>query len=64
MIYVERATQRAILLGHKGERMKKVGTEARLEMEKFFAKKIFLEQYIKVEPDWRQKKAKVEGFGY
>ncbi|NBA86556.1 GTPase Era [Emticicia sp. CRIBPO] len=63
-IYVERATQRAILLGHKGERMKKVGTEARLEMEKFFAKKIFLEQYIKVEPDWRQKKAKVEGFGY
>lgn len=63
-IYVERATQRAILLGHKGERIKKVGTEARLEMEKFFGKKIFLEQYIKVEPDWRQKKAKLQGFGY
>ncbi len=63
-IYVERATQRAILLGHKGERIKKVGMEARLDMEQFFAKKIFLEQYIKVEPDWRQKKAKVEGFGY
>jgi GTP-binding protein Era len=63
-IYVERATQRAILLGHKGERIKKVGTEARLEMEKFFGKKIFLEQYIKVEPDWRMQKAKLSGFGY
>lgn len=63
-IYVERATQRAILLGHKGERIKKVGTDARLEMEKFFGKKVFLEQYIKVEPDWRQQKAKLMGFGY
>ncbi len=63
-IYVERPTQRAILLGHKGERIKKVGTEAREEMEKFFGKKVFLEQYIKVEPDWRQKKAKLLGFGY
>jgi GTPase len=63
-IYVERATQRAILLGHKGERIKKVGIEARLEMEKFFQKKIFLETYIKVEPDWRMKKAKLEQFGY
>lgn len=63
-IYVERVSQRAILLGHKGERIKKVGTEARLEMEKFFGKKIFLEQYIKVEPDWRQKKQKIERFGY
>ena len=63
-IFVERATQRAILLGHKGERMKKVGTEARLEMEKFFGKKVFLEQYIKVEPDWRMQKAKLHGFGY
>lgn len=63
-IYVERSTQRAILLGHKGERIKKVGIEAREEMEKFFGKKVFLEQYIKVEPDWRQKKAKLMGFGY
>jgi GTPase len=63
-IYVERATQRAILLGHKGERIKIVGIEARKEMEVFFGKKIFLEQYIKVEPDWRQKKQKLEGFGY
>lgn len=63
-IYVERATQRAILLGHKGERIKKVGIEARLEMEKFFEKKVFLEQYIKVEPDWRMKRLKLERFGY
>jgi GTP-binding protein Era len=63
-IYVERATQRAILLGHKGERIKIVGTEARKEMEQFFGKKVFLEQYIKVEPDWRQQKTKLERFGY
>jgi GTP-binding protein Era len=63
-IYVERTTQRAILLGHKGERIKKVGIEARQEMEKFFGKKIFLEQYIKVEPDWRNKRQKLERFGY
>ena len=63
-IYVERATQRAILLGHKGERIKKVGIEARKDMEQFFGKKVFLEQYIKVEPDWRQQKAKLERFGY
>ncbi len=63
-IYVERTTQRAILLGHKGERIKKLGIDARQEMEKFFGKKIFLEQYIKVEPDWRNKKQKLERFGY
>ncbi len=63
-IYVERTTQRAIMLGHKGERIKKLGTEAREEMEKFFGKRIFLEQYIKVEPDWRNKKQKLERFGY
>ena len=63
-VYVERTTQRAILLGHKGERIKKVGIEARQEMERFFGKKIFLEQYIKVEPDWRNKRNKLEKFGY
>lgn len=63
-INVERKSQRAILLGHKGERIKKVGTEARLDMEKFFGKKIFLEQHINVEPDWRKKSAKLKGFGY
>lgn len=63
-IYVERSSQRAILLGHKGERIKKVGTEAREGMEEFFEKKVFLQQYIKVEPDWRLKRDKVKRFGY
>jgi GTP-binding protein Era len=63
-IYVERPSQRAILLGHKGERLKKVGTEAREGMEAFFEKKIFLQQYIKVEPDWRLKRDKIKRFGY
>jgi GTP-binding protein Era len=63
-IYVERVTQRAILIGHKGESIKKVGTEAREAMEKFFGKKVFLEQFIKVEPDWRQKAQKLKSFGY
>jgi GTPase len=63
-IYVERTSQRAILLGHKGERIKKVGIEAREEMQQFFGKKVFLEQHIKVEPDWRNKMNKLEQFGY
>ncbi len=63
-IYVERITQRAILIGHKGESIKKVGTQAREEMEQFFGKKVFLEQFIKVEPDWRQKAQKLKQFGY
>lgn len=64
VINVERKSQRAILLGHKGERIKKVGMEARLDMETFFGKKVFLEQFIKVEPDWRKKTNKLKGFGY
>ncbi len=64
VINVERKSQRAILLGFKGERIKKVGTEARLDMEQFFGKKVFLEQFIKVEPDWRKNAGKLKGFGY
>ncbi len=63
-IYVERVTQRAILIGHKGESIKKVGIQAREAMEKFFGKKVFLEQFIKVEPDWRSKQQKLRMFGY
>ena len=61
---MERKSQRAILLGHKGERIKKVGMESRLDMETFFGKKVFLEQHINVEPDWRKKTDKLRGFGY
>jgi GTPase len=63
-IYVERVSQRAILIGHKGESIKKVGIQAREDMEKFFQKKVFLETFIKVEPDWRSKANKLKEFGY
>lgn len=63
-IMVERATQRAIIIGHQGEAIKKVGIQAREDMEAFFGKKIFLEQYVKVEPDWRSKTKSLDRFGY
>jgi GTP-binding protein Era len=63
-IYVERLSQRAILIGHKGESIKKVGIQARAELEKFFGKQVFLEQFVKVEPDWRGKADKLRSFGY
>lgn len=63
-ILVERKTQKSILIGKGGEKLKKVGTEARLDLEEFFGKKVFLAQYVKVEPDWRHKKSKLEALGY
>jgi GTP-binding protein Era len=63
-IYVERDSQKGIIIGKKGEMLKKIGIEARKEMENFFGKKIFLEQYVKVEPDWRKKENKLRRFGY
>jgi GTP-binding protein Era len=63
-IYVERASQRAILLGHKGSRIKKTGIEARKSLEAFFGKQVYLEQYVKVLPDWRRKSKDIRGFGY
>lgn len=63
-ILVERKTQKSILIGKGGEKLKKVGTEARLDLEQFFGKKVFLAQYVKVEPNWRHKKSKLEALGY
>jgi GTPase len=63
-IYVERDTQKAILIGHKGSSLKKVGMQARESMEKFFEKKVFLETFVKVEPDWRKRSNKLKSFGY
>jgi GTP-binding protein Era len=63
-IYVERVSQRAIIIGHKGESIKKVGIQARADLETFFGKKVFLEQFVKVEPDWRAKADKLRSFGY
>lgn len=64
IIYVERETQKGIIIGHKGEAIKKVGTEARIDLEKFFAKKIHLNLFVKVKKDWRKNERDLKNFGY
>ena len=64
VIYVERDSQKGIIIGHGGKSLKKVGTDARKDMESFFEKKVFLELFVKVEKDWRNKDTKLRGFGY
>ena len=63
-IIVERTTQKAIIIGHKGSALKKTLTEARLDMEKFFGKKIFIESFVKVKKDWRDSEFNLRNFGY
>ncbi|PWS31011.1 GTPase Era [Pedobacter paludis] len=63
-IVVERDSQKNILIGTGGNMLKKVGTEARTEIEKFLDKKVFLEMFVKVIPDWRSKKNYLKSFGY
>lgn len=63
-IFVERKSQKGILIGDKGSMLKKVGTQARKDLETFFGKKVFLEQHVKVETDWRSKENKLRQFGY
>jgi GTP-binding protein Era len=64
VIYVERDSQKGILIGKGGEKIKKVGIEARQDIEKFFGKKVFLELFVKVEKDWRNRENKLRAFGY
>lgn len=64
VINVERMSQKGIIIGHQGKALKKVGTEARKDMEAFFGKKVFLKIYVKVAKDWRNKENKLKGFGY
>lgn len=64
VIYVMRDSQKGIIIGKGGSALKKVGTEARLEMEDFFQKKVFLTTYVKVDPDWRENKKELKRFGY
>ena len=64
IIYVERDSQKGIIIGEGGKALKRVGTQARMEMEKFFGKKIFLETFVKVAEDWRKDKNKLKKFGY
>lgn len=63
-IYVARNTQKGIIIGHKGSMLKKVGTSARIDMEAFFGKKVFLELYVRVQKDWRNNVRDLKRFGY
>ncbi len=64
VIYVERDSQKGILIGKGGAKLKKVGTEARKDIETFFGKRVFLELFVKVEPNWRNRDNKLRSFGY
>ena len=64
VIYVERDSQKGIIIGHQGIALKKVNTESRKALEKFFAKKIFLETFVKVDKDWRSSQRELDAFGY
>ncbi|MDD3404702.1 MAG: GTPase Era [Sphingobacteriia bacterium] len=64
VIYCERDSQKGILIGKGGLALRKVGTEARKDIEAFFEKKVFLELFVKVEKDWRNREQKLRGFGY
>ena len=64
VIHVTRDSQKGIIIGHQGKALKKVGTEARKDMEEFFGKKVFLELYVKVSKDWRDKDRTLDKFGY
>lgn len=64
VIYVMRDSQKGIIIGKKGAALKKMGTEARIEMEDFFQKKVFLQLFVKVAPDWREDKRELRRFGY
>ena len=64
VIYVERDSQKGILIGHKGESLKQVGIQARKELETFFGKKVYLEMFVKVAQDWRNKPESLKSFGY
>lgn len=64
VIYVERDSQKGIIIGHQGQALKKVSTEARKSLETFFGKKIFLECFVKVDKDWRNSQRELTHFGY
>ena len=63
-VYVARESQKGILIGHKGVMLKRVGTAARIELEKFLGKKVFLQRYVKVSDNWRDSDSQLRRFGY
>ena len=64
IIFVERDSQKGIIIGHQGIALKKVGSESRKALEKFFGKKVFLETFVKVDKDWRNSEKELDSFGY
>ncbi|HUN21384.1 MAG TPA: GTPase Era [Muribaculaceae bacterium] len=64
VVYVERDSQKGIIIGRGGSMLKKVGTEARKDIEAFFDKRVYLEIFVKVEPNWRNRENKLRQFGY
>lgn len=64
IIYVERKTQKGIIIGHQGEKIKRVGIEARKDIQKFIDKHVHLELFVKVDKDWRESDRKLQGYGY
>ena len=64
IIYTERESQKAIIVGHQGRKLRRIGTEARRDMERFFEKKIYLHTHVKINPDWRDNERKLREFGY
>ena len=64
VIYVARDSQKGILIGHQGSRLKKVGSEARADLEQFLGKKVFLQLFVKVNEDWRNSDRQLKRFGY
>ena len=64
LIMVERDTQKGIIIGHQGKALKKIGTDARKDMETFLQKQVFLELFVKVNKDWRNNDTFLKRFGY
>ena len=64
LIFVERESQKGIIIGHQGVALKKVSTEARKTLEKFFGKHIYLQVSVKVDKDWRNSSKRLEAYGY
>ena len=64
VIYVERESQKGIIIGHQGVALKRVSTEARRDLERFFDKKIYLQCFVKVDKDWRSSDRAMKQYGY
>jgi GTP-binding protein Era len=64
IIIVERDSQKGIIIGKGGEMLKKIGRQARIDIQKFLDKKVFLETFVKVDKDWRSSEAKLKKYGY